>query len=86
MHPKFDPKIIWERWQDRTSSMFMAVPTIYSRLVDYFDTHIRETDSEHAAREGANSLRLIVSGSAALPTPIKTKFKSQAKCFQNDTG
>jgi acyl-CoA synthetase (AMP-forming)/AMP-acid ligase II len=75
MHPKFDPKVIWERWQDRGSStMFMAVPTIYSRLVDFFDAHIRSTEAESAAREGAKALRLVVSGSAALPTPIKTRF------------
>ncbi|KAB8078661.1 hypothetical protein BDV29DRAFT_187791 [Aspergillus leporis] len=75
MHPKFDPKSIWSRWQDHGSStMFMAVPTIYSRLVDYFEAHIRGTEQETAAREGARALRLIVSGSAALPTPIKAKF------------
>ncbi|KAL1969185.1 hypothetical protein VTN77DRAFT_439 [Rasamsonia byssochlamydoides] len=75
MHPKFDPKVIWKRWQDKGSStMFMAVPTIYSRLVDYFDAHIRSTEAESAAREGARALRLVVSGSAALPTPIKAKF------------
>ncbi|KAL4918348.1 hypothetical protein BDW62DRAFT_181779 [Aspergillus aurantiobrunneus] len=75
MHPKFDPAVIWSRWQKRGSStMFFAVPTIYSRLVDYFETKIRGTEQETAAREGASSLRLLVSGSAALPTPIKTKF------------
>jgi acyl-CoA synthetase (AMP-forming)/AMP-acid ligase II len=75
MYPKFDPKIIWERWQEKGSStMFMAVPTIYSRLVDYFDAHIRSTDAETSSREGAQALRLVVSGSAALPTPIKAKF------------
>ncbi|KAF5860213.1 hypothetical protein ETB97_001856 [Aspergillus alliaceus] len=75
MHPKFDPKTIWSRWQDRGSStMFMAVPTIYSRLVDYFETCIRGTEYEAVARDGARALRLVVSGSAALPTPIKTKF------------
>lgn len=76
MHPKFDPKIIWERWQDKHSStMFMAVPTIYSRLVDYFDSYIRGTERESTARDGAKALRLVVSGSAALPTPIKTRFE-----------
>ncbi|KAB8261334.1 hypothetical protein BDV32DRAFT_137469 [Aspergillus pseudonomiae] len=75
MHPKFDPQVIWSRWQDwGSSTMFMAVPTIYSRLVDYFETHIRGTDQESAARDGARALRLVVSGSAALPTPIKAKF------------
>ena len=75
MHPKFDPKVIWERWQDRGSStMFMAVPTIYSRLNDHFDAHIRGTEREEAAQAGAKALRLLISGSAALPTPVKTKF------------
>ncbi|KAE8147976.1 hypothetical protein BDV25DRAFT_168729 [Aspergillus avenaceus] len=74
MHPKFDPGVIWARWQARDSSLFMAVPTIYARLVDYFESHIRGTEAETAAREGARALRLVVSGSAALPTPIKSKF------------
>lgn len=74
MHPKFDPKVIWERWQAKESTLFFAVPTIYSRLNDYFDTHIRGSAQDPAARAGARSLRLIVSGSAALPTPIKSKF------------
>ncbi|KAJ9649336.1 hypothetical protein H2201_004341 [Coniosporium apollinis] len=75
MHPKFDPKAVWDRWSDKGSStLFMAVPTVYSRLVDYFDVKIRSTDAEAAARAGSNALRLVVSGSAALPTPIKQKF------------
>ncbi|OJD10834.1 hypothetical protein ACJ73_09681, partial [Blastomyces percursus] len=75
MYPKFDPAVVWKRWRDKGSStMFFAVPTVYSRLVDYFDGHIRSTELELDARQGAQSLRLAVSGSAALPTPIKTKF------------
>lgn len=75
MHPKFDPKAIWGRWQEiGSSTMFMAVPTIYSRLNDYFEANIRGTDQEEAARSGAKALRLVVSGSAALPTPVKSKF------------
>lgn len=76
MHPKFDPKTVWDRWSDKGSStMFMAVPTVYSRLIDYFDSHIRGTASESNAREGANALRLVVSGSAALPVSTKRKFQ-----------
>ncbi|KAJ9612256.1 hypothetical protein H2200_003853 [Cladophialophora chaetospira] len=75
MYPKFDAKTVWNRWQQKGSTtMFMAVPTVYSRLVDYFDTNIRGTESESASREGVSALRLIVSGSAALPTPVKRKF------------
>ncbi|KAK2793034.1 hypothetical protein FQN52_002182 [Onygenales sp. PD_12] len=75
MHPKFDPAVVWKRWCDKGSStMFMAVPTVYSRLVDYFDANIRSTDLEQDARQGANNLRLVVSGSAALPSPIRNRF------------
>lgn len=75
MYPKFDPGLIWERWSNMGSStMFMAVPTVYARLVDYFDDHIRCTPLEAAATAGAKSLRLVISGSAALPTPIKQRF------------
>lgn len=75
MHPRFDAQTTWSRWQDvGSSTMFFAVPTIYSKLVDYFDAHIRATDAEAAAREGARALRLVVSGSAALPTPIRDRF------------
>ncbi|KAK7890331.1 hypothetical protein LTR67_008217 [Exophiala xenobiotica] len=78
MHPKFDSKTVWDRWSDKGSStMFMAVPTVYSRLIDYFDSHIRgNTTCEVAAREGANALRLVVSGSAALPVSTKRKFQA----------
>jgi len=75
MFPKFDAKAVWNRWSQKGSStMFMAVPTVYSRLIDYFDSTLRGTSSEQAARDGVNALRLIVSGSAALPTSIKQRF------------
>ncbi|OXV10698.1 hypothetical protein Egran_01541 [Elaphomyces granulatus] len=75
MYPKFDAKTTWERWQDKgASTTFMAVPTIYSRLVDYFNLDIRGTEREPAARAGANALRLLISGSAALPTPTRNRF------------
>jgi len=75
MYPKFDPKTVWDRWSDiGSSTMFMAVPTVYARLIDYFDASIRSTDAENAARAGSKALRLLVSGSAALPAPIKQRF------------
>ncbi|PYH48312.1 acyl-CoA synthetase [Aspergillus saccharolyticus JOP 1030-1] len=74
MHPKFDPQVIWRRWTEGGSTMFFAVPTIYARLVDDFAARIQGTPQEAGARAGAQALRLIVSGSAALPTPIKKKF------------
>jgi len=76
MYSKFDPKIVWDRWSEvGSSTMFMAVPTVYSRLIDYFDTNIRGSQSESAARQGAQALRLTVSGSAALPVSTKQRFR-----------
>lgn len=76
MHPKFDANAVWTRWSEMgTSTMFMAVPTVYSRLIDHFDSKIRGTELEGCARQGANALRLVVSGSAALPVSTKRKFE-----------
>ncbi|KAK6523551.1 hypothetical protein TWF281_001532 [Arthrobotrys megalospora] len=75
LHPKFDPVVVWKRWMDGDSTMFMAVPTVYSRLNSYFLEHISGTDDEQGARDSTRSLRLTVSGSAALPTSIKQRFK-----------
>ncbi|KAK6513762.1 hypothetical protein TWF506_008198 [Arthrobotrys conoides] len=75
LHPKFDPVVVWKRWMDGDSTMFMAVPTVYSRLNTYFIEHISGTDDEQRAKDSTRKLRLTVSGSAALPTSIKQRFK-----------
>ncbi|KAK6337922.1 hypothetical protein TWF696_001398 [Orbilia brochopaga] len=75
LHPKFDASAVWKRWMDGDTTLFMAVPTVYARLNTYFTTHIAGTDAEQAAIHGARKLRLVVSGSAALPTSVKTRFR-----------
>ncbi|KAK6339778.1 hypothetical protein TWF718_009172 [Orbilia javanica] len=75
LHPKFDPVVVWRRWMDGDSTMFMAVPTVYSRLNSHFLEHISGTDNEQQARNSTRKLRLTVSGSAALPTSIKQRFE-----------
>eukprot|EP00047_Mylnosiga_fluctuans_P020659 m.94754 g.94754 ORF g.94754 m.94754 type:complete len:517 (-) comp8581_c0_seq3:108-1658(-) len=49
-------------------TLFMAVPTVYARLL----AAIRElpTSEQSALREAMSRLRLMVSGSAALPRPV----------------
>ncbi|KAF3213971.1 hypothetical protein TWF106_009324 [Orbilia oligospora] len=75
LHPKFDPVVVWRRWMDGDSTIFMAVPTVYSRLNNHFLEHISGTDDEQRAKDGTRKLRLTVSGSAALPTSIKQRFE-----------
>lgn len=65
MMPQFDAKKVWARLLQGGLTLFMAVPTIYVRLVKVW----RESTPEEQARMTAacRSLRLMVSGSAALP-------------------
>nr|XP_028595834.1 acyl-CoA synthetase family member 3, mitochondrial isoform X3 [Podarcis muralis] len=72
--------VVWEAFlkpQAPRVNVFMAVPTIYAKLMEHYDKHFRQPhvqDFIHAAcRE---NIRLMVSGSAALPVPILERWKS----------
>lgn len=63
--PRFDPLLVWERLGSGELTLYMAVPTVYRRLIEAWEA----TDTATRARwsEGARACRLMVSGSAALP-------------------
>jgi malonyl-CoA/methylmalonyl-CoA synthetase len=68
MLPRFDPAAVWERLSSGEVSLFMAVPTIYVKLIAEWEG---ATAGERAVlSRGAAALRLMVSGSAALPTHV----------------
>ena len=71
--PKFDPKKVWEKLTNGQLSLFMAVPTIYFKLIDFWESS-SEKDKSRFSREIKN-LRLMVSGSAALPVSVLDKWK-----------
>ena len=58
---------------DKALTLFMAVPTIYTRLISYYAEQDRSVQEE--LTRAAERLRLMVSGSAALPIPVMEKFK-----------
>ncbi len=61
----FDPRRVWEKFTTQEYTLFMAVPTIYSRLIRSWD---EAGDEEKRTMSGAcRRMRLMVSGSAALP-------------------
>lgn len=72
---KFDEARVWQRFLDTSASpitVFMAVPTIWVKMIAYFDRHFKNDDAlAKKARWAAASLRLAISGSAALPVPIR---------------
>ena len=61
----FDPAAAWERLASGDISVFMAVPTIYAKLLHAWDAADRATRQRWS--QGVRPLRLMVSGSAALP-------------------
>lgn len=73
----FSPKAWVDRITDSSLppiNTYTAVPTIYSRLVDYIgslDQAQRET-----AKQALSNLRLAMCGSAALPAPLRANWES----------
>lgn len=72
--PVFDAGRVWERFAGGDLSLFMAVPTIYAKLISRFETASPEQQTAWSA--GAGRMRLMVSGSAALPVPTLEKWES----------
>jgi malonyl-CoA/methylmalonyl-CoA synthetase len=73
MHAKFDAARVWNRFGDGDLTLFMAVPTIYSRLIAAWEAAPPERREVWSA--GAARLRLMVSGSAALPVRTLERWR-----------
>jgi acyl-CoA synthetase (AMP-forming)/AMP-acid ligase II len=77
MFPKFDAKMVWNRWLSPRLpqvTLFMCVPTVYVRLIAYYDESLASTQSSEVAA-ACQKFRLQICGSAALPSPIKRKWE-----------
>ncbi|CAG8700110.1 9806_t:CDS:10 [Gigaspora margarita] len=76
MMPKFDAAAVWNRWMkpDNDLSLFMAVPTIYSKLIKHYKENIPK-EIQPLATQSCSQFRLMVSGSSSLPTPIRNSWK-----------
>jgi malonyl-CoA/methylmalonyl-CoA synthetase len=61
----FDAGLVWDRLASGKITLFMAVPTIYRRLIAAWEA--APVEQQQAWSTGAARLRLMVSGSAALP-------------------
>jgi malonyl-CoA/methylmalonyl-CoA synthetase len=73
MLPGFDAAEVIDRLSAGDLSLYMAVPTIYHRLIAHLD---QATDEERSRfRDGVSRLRLMVSGSAALPIPVLEQWR-----------
>lgn len=70
----FDAAATWERLASGDLTLFMAVPTIYARLIATWEAADVATQERWSA--GAAGLRLMVSGSAALPVPTLERWRA----------
>ncbi len=73
MMPRFDAEATWDRLAAGQLTLFMAVPTIYHRLIASWEAASPQV--QRARSEGARNLRLMVSGSAALPVQTLERWR-----------
>ena len=73
MLPRFDASAVWERISSGSLTLFMAVPTIYVKLIAAWDAASPERRA--ALSQACGKLRLMVSGSAALPVSTLERWK-----------
>jgi len=72
--PKFSPKDIFDKFLEGNINVFMAVPTIYFKLIAYLDE--QQGSYKSNIKSALEKFRLMVSGSAALPASVMGKWSS----------
>lgn len=76
MHQKFDTTQVWERWANINLprlTTFMSVPTVYSKLQQFYKSQDKETQA--ILTKACKQFRFMVSGSASLPTTLRNDWR-----------
>jgi malonyl-CoA/methylmalonyl-CoA synthetase len=73
MLPAFDAERVWDRLASGEITVFTAVPTVYYRLIDAWDRAPAAVQRERS--KGARTLRLMMSGSSALPLHVLERWR-----------
>jgi malonyl-CoA/methylmalonyl-CoA synthetase len=71
--PTFDADEVWTRWEREDITLYMAVPTLYRRLIQAWER--ADVDTQAQWSRAAGYLRLMVSGSAPLPVPVLERWE-----------
>ncbi|MFT5998084.1 MAG: malonyl-CoA/methylmalonyl-CoA synthetase [Neolewinella sp.] len=72
--PKFSADLVWEKMSNGSLTRFMAVPTIYYKLINYWEA--QDEGKQVRLSTGTRKLNLMVSGSAALPVPTLERWRT----------
>ena len=73
MLPRFDATVVWDCIASGSLTLFMAVPTIYLKLIAAWET--TSPERRKLLSEACAGMRLMVSGSAALPVSTLLRWK-----------
>ena len=73
MLPRFDANTVWDHLAGSRLTLFMAVPTTYAKLIAAWESASLARRAE--LTRACAGLRLMVSGSAALPVNILQRWK-----------
>lgn len=71
--PEFDAAAVFNVFKSGQINLFMAVPTIYFKLITYYES--LPSAEQLILSEAMKKFRLMVSGSAALPVTVMEKWK-----------
>jgi malonyl-CoA/methylmalonyl-CoA synthetase len=71
--PEFDARKVWDRIVQGGLTLFMAVPTIYMKLIDTWQKS--PPIDQKKMFEGCRKMRVMISGSAALPVSTLEKWQ-----------
>lgn len=72
--PKFDTQAVFDIFNKGEVNLFMAVPTIYFKLIAHWNA-LPKTEQEQLSNT-LKAFRLMVSGSAALPVSVLEKWRT----------
>ncbi|OMJ71827.1 hypothetical protein SteCoe_29862 [Stentor coeruleus] len=73
-HPRFEAQSVWKEFINNDLSIFMGVPTIYSKLIAHWK-HLKGRE-QTIASDSAKKFRLMVSGSMALSESVHNEWKT----------
>jgi malonyl-CoA/methylmalonyl-CoA synthetase len=66
----FSAEWTWERWRQGGITVFSGVPTIYMRMMRYFEQNLASKSNVTEYLQGARSIKACLCGTSALPKPI----------------
>ncbi|MHA8089883.1 acyl-CoA synthetase [Aquirufa antheringensis] len=72
--PSFSAEALFDIFKEGKLNVFMAVPTIYYKLITYWES-LADVDQKEMTRI-LSKFRLMISGSAALPVSVMERWKT----------